>query len=138
MVNCEVSFAAEQVCTLLSNPFVSDWGIILSKKNLVRCASLLRESCPMCHVLRSHDHPEMLSACLVSMETHPLLTVLPDSLELGEMRGTQPSNNNTTAMQNGGQVLSNVSVTHILTMPTSATVQVRCVENIHGVILLRD
>jgi hypothetical protein len=41
------------------------------------------------------------------------------------MRGTQPSNNNTTTMQNNGQVLNDVSVTHILTLPTSASVQVR-------------
>ena len=77
----------------------------------------------MCHILRSHDHPVILSACLISMETHPLLTILPESLELGEMRGTQPSNNNTTT--NSGQVLNDVSVTHILTLPTSASVQVR-------------
>ena len=78
----------------------------------------------MCHILRSHDHPVILSACLISMETHPLLTILPESFELGEMRGTQPSNNNAANMQNGSQVLNNVSVTHILTLPTSATVQV--------------
>ncbi len=100
------------------------WGIILSKKNLVRCATLIRETCPMCHILRSHDHPVILSACLISMETHPLLTILPESFELGEMRGTQPSNNNTTTMQNSGQVLNNVSITHILTLPTSAIVRV--------------
>ncbi|CAF2638292.1 unnamed protein product [Rotaria sp. Silwood2] len=102
---------------------LKNWGIILSKKNLVRCATLIRESCSMCRILRSHDHPVILSACLISMETHPLLTILPESLELGEMRGTQPSNNNTTTMQNNGQVLSDVSVTHILTLPTSASVQ---------------
>jgi hypothetical protein len=79
----------------------------------------------MCHILRSHDHPVILSACLISMETHPLLTVLPESFEFGEMRGTQLSNNNTTTMQNNGQVLNDVSVTHILTLPTSASVQVR-------------
>ncbi|CAF3772352.1 unnamed protein product [Rotaria sp. Silwood1] len=102
---------------------LKNWGVILSKKNLVRCATLIRESCSMCHILRRHDHPVILSACLISMETHPLLTILPESLELGEMRGTQPSNNNTTTMQNSGQVLSDVSVTHILTLPTSASVQ---------------
>lgn len=104
--------------------FLLGWGIILSKKNLVRYANIIRESCPMCHILRSHDHPVILSACLISMETHPLLTVLPESFELGEMRGTQPSNN-TNAMQNTGQVLNDVSVTHILTLPTSASVQVK-------------
>lgn len=104
--------------------FLLGWGIILSKKNLVRYATSIREGCPMCHILRSHDHPVILSACLISMETHPLLTVLPESFEFGEMRGTQPSNN-TTAMQNTGQVLNDVSVTHILTLPTSASVQVR-------------
>ncbi|CAF3847930.1 unnamed protein product, partial [Rotaria magnacalcarata] len=102
---------------------LKSWGIILSKKNLVRWATLIRESCSMCHILRSHDHPVILSACLVSLETHPLLAILPESLELGEMRGTQPSNNNSSMMQNGGQVLSDVSVTHILTLPTSASVQ---------------
>lgn len=78
----------------------------------------------MCHVLRSHDHPVILSACLISMETHPLLTILPESLELGEMRGTQPSNNNNSNMQTNGQILNDLSVTHILTLPTSASVQV--------------
>ncbi|CAF3411039.1 unnamed protein product [Rotaria socialis] len=99
------------------------WGIILSKKNLVRCATLIRDSCPMCHILRCHDQPVILSACLISMETHPSLTVLPESLELGEIRGTQAPNNNATAMTNGGQVLDDISVTHILTLPTSASVQ---------------
>jgi hypothetical protein len=101
------------------------WGIILSKKNLVRCATLIRDSCPMCHILRCHDQPVILSACLISMETHPSLTVLPESLELGEIRGTQPPNTNTTTIPSGGQVLDDVSVTHILTLPTSASVQVR-------------
>jgi mediator of RNA polymerase II transcription subunit 13 len=104
---------------------LKSWGIILSKKNLVRCATLIRDSCPMCHILRCHDQPVILSACLISMETHPSLTILPESLELGEIRGTQAPNNNTTTMQNGGQVLDDVSVTHILTLPTSASVQVR-------------
>jgi mediator of RNA polymerase II transcription subunit 13 len=104
---------------------LKSWGIILSKKNLVRCATLIRDSCPMCHILRCHDQPVILSACLISMETHPSLTVLPESLELGEIRGTQPPNTNTTTMQNGGQVLDDISVTHILTLPTSASVQVR-------------
>ena len=99
------------------------WGIILSKKNLVRCAALIRDSCPMCHILRCHDQPVILSACLISMETHPSLTILPESLELGEMRGTQAPTNNATNMQNTGQVLDDVSVTHILTLPTSAFVQ---------------
>lgn len=107
--------------------FFVGWGIILSKKNLVRCATLIRDSCPMCHILRCHDQPVILSACLISMETHPSLTILPESLELGEIRGTQAPNNSTTAMQNGGQVLDDISVTHILTLPTSASVQV----NIH-------
>jgi hypothetical protein len=88
----------------------------------------------MCHILRSHDHPVILSACLISMETHPLLTILPESLELGEMRGTQPSNNNTTTMQNSGQVLNDVSVTHILTLPTSASVQVRGLKSRRSII----
>ena len=107
----------------IGNSFLG-WGIILSKKNLVRCATLIRDSCPMCHILRCHDQPVILSACLISMETHPSLAILPESLELGEIRGTQAPNNNTTAMQNGGQVLDDISVTHILTLPTSASVQV--------------
>ena len=102
---------------------LKSWGIILSKKNLVRCATLIRESCSMCHVLRCHDQPVILSACLISMETHPSLTVLPESLELGELRGTQTTNTGTTNMPNTGQILDDVSVTHILTLPTSASVQ---------------
>ena len=97
----------------------------MSKKNLVRCATLIRDSCSMCHILRCHDQPVILSACLISMETHPSLTVLPESLELGEIRGTQVPNNNPTTIQNSGQILDDVSVTHILTLPTSASVQVR-------------
>jgi hypothetical protein len=79
----------------------------------------------MCHILRCHDQPVILSACLISMETHPSLTILPESIELSEIRGTQATNNNTGTMQNTGQVLDDVSVTHILTLPTSASVQVR-------------
>jgi hypothetical protein len=62
------------------------------------------------------------------METHPSLTVLPESLELGEIRGTQPPSTNTANMPNSGQVLDDISVTHILTLPTSASVQVRIVD----------
>lgn len=79
----------------------------------------------MCHILRCHDQPVILSACLISMETHPSLTVLPESLELAELRGTQAPNTNATTMQNSTQVLDDISVTHILTLPTSASVQVR-------------
>jgi hypothetical protein len=102
------------------------WGVILSKKNLLRCATALRESCSMCRVLRCHDHPVILSACLISLETHPLLTILPDSFETN---GTQTSNNNmnmnTGTLPNNVQIFHDVSVTHILTLPTSASVQVR-------------
>lgn len=79
----------------------------------------------MCHVLRNHDHPIILSACLISWETHPLLTILSESFELGEMRGAQASNNNAATLQSNGQLLNDISVTHILTLPTSASVQVR-------------
>lgn len=90
----------------------------------MRCAGLMRDSCSMCHVLRCHDQPVILSACLISMETHPSLTIMADSLELSELRGTQASNSNSANMQNSAQVLDDVSVTHILTLPTSASVQV--------------
>ena len=112
------------VMLVSTNSRLSGWGIILSKRNLVRCATLIRDSCPMCHILRCHDQPVILSACLISMETHPSLTVLPESLELGEIRGAQAPSTTTTPMQNTGQVLDDISVTHILTLPTSASVQV--------------
>ena len=64
------------------------------------------------------------------METHPLLSILPESFEFGETRGMQPSNSNIPTMQNSGQILNDVSVTHILTLPTSASVQVRSNERI--------
>ncbi|CAF0742850.1 unnamed protein product [Didymodactylos carnosus] len=92
---------------------VKSWGVILSKKNLVRCANIIRETCQSCHTLRSQDQPVILSACLISLETHTSLTILPESIELADVRaaGTQ------------GQIVDEVSVTHILTLPTSASVQ---------------
>jgi len=99
------------------------WGIILSKKNLVRYATAIRDDCAMCRNLRNHDHPMILSACFISFETHPLLRILPESLELGEIRGAQASNNNNTNLSNNGQILNDISVTHILTLPTSASIQ---------------
>lgn len=122
-LKCKTNSSISQLISMFF--FSLDWGIILSKKNLVRCATLIRESCPMCHILRSHDHPVILSACLISMETHHLLSILPESIEFGEIRGTQPSNNNNSNMQTNGQILNDLSVTHILTLPTSASVQVR-------------
>ncbi|CAF0878211.1 unnamed protein product, partial [Didymodactylos carnosus] len=91
---------------------VKSWGVILSKKNLVRCANIIRDTCQSCHTLRSHDQPVILSACLISLETHTSLTILPESIELADVRaaGTQ------------GQIVDEVSVTHILTLPTSASV----------------
>ena len=108
--------------SLLRSSLRLDWGIILSKKNLVRYATAIREDCPMCRNLRSHDHPAILSACFISFETHPLLRILPESLELGEIRGAQASNNNNN-ISNNGQILNDISVTHILTLPISASIQ---------------
>lgn len=78
----------------------------------------------MCQNLLSHDHPLILSACLVSIDVHPLLTILPESFEFGEMRGIQTSSVNANILVNHGQVASDLSVTHILTLPTSASLQV--------------
>lgn len=99
----------------------------MSKKNLVRYATAIRDDCAMCRNLRNHDHPMILSACFISFETHPLLRILPESIELGEIRGAQASNNNNTNLSNNGQILNDISVTHILTLPTSASIQVKFV-----------
>ena len=90
------------------------WAGLLSRKNLQRATRQLRDLCGMCGCLAVDELPCIHSACLVSMELHPSVIVLHDTLKLEER---QSSKCQLTTPRDA-------SVTHILVMPMSANASV--------------
>lgn len=90
------------------------WAGLLSKKNLLLASRHLRDTCNMCSVLGPSEIPQILSACLVSMENHGSVHIMTDSVKLEER------------MSSSAQLHTprDASCTHILVFPTSATTQV--------------
>lgn len=91
------------------------WAGLLSRKNLQRASRQLRDMCGMCSLLQPDElYPCIQSACLVSMEMHGSIVVMPDTLKVEERQSSKcPLSTPRDA-----------SVTHILVMPTSATASV--------------
>jgi mediator of RNA polymerase II transcription subunit 13 len=96
---------------------VSGWSWLLSRKNLVRASSMLREICGACGVLSPAGVPCIVSACLVSTEPDSCLRLMADRFTPDE-RFSQAS------IQSHLHTPRDVSATHILVFPTSATTQV--------------
>lgn len=94
------------------------WSWLLSRKNLVRASGVLREICGSCAVLYPAGAPCILSACLVSTEPDPCLRLMADRFTPDE-RFSQAS------IQSHLHTPRDVTATHILVFPTSATTQVR-------------
>ncbi|KAI8434636.1 hypothetical protein MSG28_003169 [Choristoneura fumiferana] len=92
------------------------WSWLLSRKNLVRASSMLREICGSCSVLYPAGAPCILSACLVSTEPDPCLRLMADRFTPDE-RFSQAS------IQSHLHTPRDVTATHILVFPTSATTQ---------------
>ncbi|KPJ04990.1 Mediator of RNA polymerase II transcription subunit 13 [Papilio xuthus] len=92
------------------------WSYLLSRKNLVRASSVLREICGSCATLYPGGAPCVLSACLVSTEPDPCLRLMADRFTPDE-RFSQAS------IQSHLHTPRDVTATHILVFPTSAKTQ---------------
>ncbi|CAH2073116.1 unnamed protein product, partial [Iphiclides podalirius] len=92
------------------------WSYLLSRKNLVRASGVLREICGSCSALYPGGAPCVLSACLVSTEPDPCLRLMADRFTPDE-RFSQAS------IQSHLHTPRDVTATHILVFPTSATTQ---------------
>lgn len=96
---------------------ISGWSWLLSRNSLRRASKQLKEICGQCSLLYPTDVPCILSACLVSLEADSTLRVMPDQFTPDE-RFSQASVNCHLSTPH------DVSCTHILVFPTSATTQV--------------
>ncbi|XP_050678461.1 mediator of RNA polymerase II transcription subunit 13-like [Leptidea sinapis] len=92
------------------------WSWLLSRPNLNRASNTLRELCGACSLLYPHGAPCVLSACLVSTEPDPCLRLMADRFTPDE-RFSQAS------IQSHLHTPRDVTATHILVFPTSATTQ---------------
>ncbi|XP_049817024.1 mediator of RNA polymerase II transcription subunit 13 isoform X3 [Aethina tumida] len=92
------------------------WSWLLSKQNLLKASKNLKEICNQCSIMYPNSVPCILSACLVSMEPDSALRLMPDQFTPDE-RFSQMSVNSQL------QTPQDVSCTHILVFPTSATTQ---------------
>ncbi|CAH0563743.1 unnamed protein product, partial [Brassicogethes aeneus] len=92
------------------------WSWLLSKQNLLKASKNLKEICNQCSIMYPNSVPCILSACLVSMEPDTALRLMPDQFTPDE-RFSQVSVNSQLSAPH------DVSCTHILVFPTSATTQ---------------
>ncbi|CAG5051056.1 unnamed protein product [Parnassius apollo] len=92
------------------------WSYLLSRKNLVRASGVLRAVCGSCAALYPGGAPCVLSACLVSTEPDPCLRLMADRFTPDE-RFSQAS------IHSQLHTPRDVTATHILVFPTSATTQ---------------
>ena len=102
---------------------LESWSALLSRKSLLRASNQLKDSCRQCSLQYPLDTPCVLSACLVSLEPDSCLRLMPDQFTPDERFGIAA----TDAAGKGSTTLStphDVSCTHILVFPTSATTQV--------------
>lgn len=93
------------------------WSWLLSRPNLNRASNMLREMCGSCSLLYPTGAPCILSACLVSTEPDSCLRLMADRFTPDE-RFSQAS------IQSHLHTPRDVTATHILVFPTSATTQV--------------
>ncbi|CAB3370318.1 Hypothetical predicted protein [Cloeon dipterum] len=92
------------------------WSWLLSRKSLVKASKHLKEICNQCSLQSQTEIPCILSACLVSMEPDSALRLMPDQFTPDE-RFSQAS------VKCSLSTPQDVSATHILVFPTSATTQ---------------
>jgi len=102
---------------------LESWSTLLSRKSLLRASNQLKDACRQCSLQYPLDTPCVLSACLVSLEPDSSLRLMPDQFTPDERFGVT----STAAACTGSSTLStphDVSCSHILVFPTSATTQV--------------
>jgi mediator of RNA polymerase II transcription subunit 13 len=104
---------------MLACVYISGWAGLLSRKNLQKASSQMRDMCNMCSMVNISDTPCILSACLVSLEVHESIHIMTEMIkEEDKASSTVPL---TTPRDS--------SSTHILVVPTSTSAQV-CILNI--------
>ncbi|KAF4532541.1 hypothetical protein B566_EDAN010833 [Ephemera danica] len=90
------------------------WSWLLSRKALLKASKHLKEICSQCSLLYPNDVPSILSACLVSLEPDSALRLMTDQF-------TPDERFSSTSIKCGLSTPQDVSCTHILVFPTSAT-----------------
>lgn len=93
------------------------WSTLLSRKSLLRASNQLKIACHQCSLQYPADTPCVLSACLVSLEPDSCLRLMPDLFTPDERFAASGTTGTLSTPQD-------VSCTHILVFPTSATTQV--------------
>ncbi|CAG7730040.1 unnamed protein product [Allacma fusca] len=96
---------------------LESWSSLLSRKSLLRASNQLKESCRQCNLQFPGDSPCVLSACLVSLEPDSCLRLMPDQFTPDERFGVSAGSSSTLSTP------QDISCTHILVFPTSATTQ---------------
>ncbi|XP_022903442.1 mediator of RNA polymerase II transcription subunit 13 isoform X2 [Onthophagus taurus] len=92
------------------------WSHLLSGKNLQKASKHLKEICTQCSLTYPSTVPCILSACLVSLEPDSVLRLLPDQFTPDERFSQISINSQLSTPQD-------VTCTHVLVFPTSATTQ---------------
>ncbi|KAG8036149.1 hypothetical protein G9C98_004729 [Cotesia typhae] len=95
---------------------LKSWGWLLSRKALLKASKQLKELCKQCALLYPSAAPCVLSACLVSLEPDSTLRLMADQFT-PDSRFSQASVNCQLSTP------QDVTCTHILVFPTSATTQ---------------
>lgn len=107
------------LCILQISLTFLGWSGLLSRKALVKASKHLKEICGQCNLLQTNNNvPSILSACLVSLEPDSALRLMPDQFTPDERFSQTSVNCQLSTPQD-------VTCTHILVFPTSATTQVR-------------
>ncbi|KAG7209053.1 hypothetical protein KM043_015211 [Ampulex compressa] len=92
------------------------WSWLLSRKALLKASKHLKEICGQCSLLYPSAAPCVLSACLVSLEPDSTLRLMADQFTPDERFSQASVNSQLSTPQD-------VTCTHILVFPTSATTQ---------------
>ncbi|XP_031788498.1 mediator of RNA polymerase II transcription subunit 13 isoform X4 [Nasonia vitripennis] len=92
------------------------WSWLLSKKALLKASKHLKDICGQCNLLYPSAAPCVLSACLVSLEPDSNLRLMADQFTPDERFSQASVNCQLSTPQD-------VTCTHILVFPTSATTQ---------------
>ncbi|XP_076277174.1 mediator complex subunit skuld isoform X1 [Lasioglossum baleicum] len=92
------------------------WSWLLSRKALLKASKHLKEICGQCGLLYPSAAPCVLSACLVSLEPDSTLRLMADQFTPDERFSQASVNCQLSTPQD-------VTCTHILVFPTSATTQ---------------
>ena len=94
------------------------WLHLLSRKSLLHSSKNLRDLCKQCNYLFPGAAPSILSACLVSLEPDSAFRMMPDIFTPNERFGHTSQNCNLSTPHD-------LTSTHIIVFPTSATAQVK-------------